>query len=198
MKYAFLVLICAAFLPAHSLTVEEAKANLSAARAAYKAALAEAGITNTPRRAGRPAARSARSILTKSQQAFFENRRIAVSRDTTTIPGSVITTWYRNGKPDTKGPAVVTNVLRHIVGAEQANPLQVLAERYRLAAVEATNRLATATADYMSASNRAARAEARTAAVVAWAEEQRDKVILSGTKALWQQFIDRLKQEDDR
>lgn len=62
--------------------------------------------------------------LTKSQAAFFENRRIAVSRDTTTIPGAVITTWYRNGKPDTKAPAVVTNYLHTIVGAEQLNPLQ--------------------------------------------------------------------------
>ena len=99
------------------------------------------------------------------------------------------------GKPDTKGPAVVTNVLRHIVGAEQANPLQVLAERYRLAAVEATHRLATVTEDYTSASNRAARAEARTAAIVAWAEEQRDKAILPSTKTLWQSFIDKLKGE---
>ena len=52
-------------------------------------------------------------------------------------------------------------------------------------------------ADYMSASNRAVRAEARTASVIAWAEEQRDKAILSTTKAIWQQFIDRLKQEDN-
>ena len=196
MRYAFLFLLCAAFLPTYSLTVEEAKANLSAARAAYKAALAEAGITNTPRRASRPATRSARTVLTKSQQAFFDNRRIAVSRDTTTIPGSVITTWYRNGKPDTQGPAVVTNVLRHIVGAEQSNPLQVLAERYRVAAVDATNRLAAVTADYMSASNRAARAEARTAAVVTWAEEQRDKAVLPSTKELWQRFIDKLKGDE--
>ena len=75
MKNAFLVLLFAATLPTSSLTVEEAKANLTAARAAYKAALAEAGITNTPRRISRPAARS---VLTKSQQSFFENRRIAV------------------------------------------------------------------------------------------------------------------------
>lgn len=64
-------------------------------------------------------------------------------------------------------------------------------------AEDATNRLAIVTADYMSASNRAARAEARTNALIAWAEEQRDKAILSTKKAIWQQFIDRLKQEDD-
>ena len=195
MKNALLaILLFAAALPSYSLTVEEAKANLSAARKAYKTALAEAGITSTPRRISRGVASS--SVLTKSQKSFFENRRIAVSRDTATIPGSVITTWYRNGKPDTKAPAVVTNVLRTIVGREQSNPLQVLAERYRLAVVEATNRLAMVTADYMSASNRAARAEARTAAIIAWAEEQRDKAVLPTTKAIWQEFIDRLKQEN--
>ena len=64
-------------------------------------------------------------------------------------------------------------------------------------AEDATNRLAVVAADYMSASNRAARAEARTNALIAWAEEQRDKAILSTTKAIWQQFIDRLKQEDN-
>ena len=67
---------------------------------------------------------------------------------------------------------------------------------WQSAYANATNSLANATADYMSASNRAARAEARTAAVVAWAEEQRDKARLPTTKALWQEFIDRLKQED--
>ena len=75
------------------------------------------------------------------------------------------------------------------------NPLQTLAERYRAAAAEATNRLAQITADYMSASNRAARAEARTAALVSWAEEQRDRAVLSTTKAIWQSFIDRINQE---
>lgn len=64
-------------------------------------------------------------------------------------------------------------------------------------AEDATNRLAAVTADYMSASNRAARAEARTAALVTWAEEQRDKALLPTTKAIWQQLVDRLKQEDD-
>ena len=63
-------------------------------------------------------------------------------------------------------------------------------------AAAATNRLAEVTADYMSASNRAARAEARTASLVAWAEEQRDNAKLPSTKALWQTFIDRIKQED--
>lgn len=135
------------------------------------------------------------AVFNKSQKAFFQNRRICVSRDTTTKPGYVITTWHRNGKPDTLAPAVITNALQNIVGAEQSNPLQILAERYKAAHADATNRLAVALADYMSASNRAARAEARHDAVVSWATEQRDKAVLSTTKAIWQAIIDRLEGE---
>ena len=71
------------------------------------------------------------------------------------------------------------------------------AREYADAYTDATNRLAVSLADYMSASNRAARAEARHDAIVSWAEEQRDKALLPTTKALWQTFIDRLKLEDD-
>ena len=133
-KTAAAIIVAAFAFAADALTVEEARANLNAARAAYTNALAEAGITNTPRRAksGKRSAATAgartTTALSKSQAAFFENRRIAVSRDTTTIPGAVITTWYRNGKPDTKAPAVVTNRLQKIVGAEQKNPIQERAE----------------------------------------------------------------------
>ena len=74
------------------------------------------------------AAASAAAMLTDSQVAYFANRRICVSRDTTTLPGYVITVWHRNGKPDTKGPAVVTNRIQKIVGAEQKNPIQERAE----------------------------------------------------------------------
>ena len=49
MKTVILVILGLA-MSANALTVEEAKANLAAAREAYKAALAEAGITGTPRR----------------------------------------------------------------------------------------------------------------------------------------------------
>ena len=62
--------------------------------------------------------------LTPSQRSYFKNRRICVGRDTETLPGYVITTWHRDGKPDTKAPAVVTNRLQKIVGAEQKNPIQ--------------------------------------------------------------------------
>lgn len=74
------------------------------------------------------AATSNAAALTKKQADYFKNRRICVNRDTTTMPGYVITHWHRNGKPDTKGPAVVTNRLQKIVGAEQKNPIQERAE----------------------------------------------------------------------
>ena len=122
--------------------------------------------------------------LTKAQRSYFENRRICVSRDTETIPGSVITTWYRNGKPDTKAPAVVTNVLHGISGAMQDNPLQAsiaeLSEQYQAAIQRAT-----------SAEARAARADA----LKTWLEEQRDKSPLQTTKKIYQAIIDRLEGE---
>lgn len=71
------------------------------------------------------------------------------------------------------------------------------AREYADAYADATNRLAASIADYMSASNRAARAEARHNAIVEWAEEQRDNAKLPTTKALWQLFIDRLKKKED-
>ena len=57
--------------------------------------------------------------LTQAQQSYFRNRRICVNRDTTTLPGYVIT------------PAVVTNRLQKIVGKEQSNPLQADAKTTR-------------------------------------------------------------------
>ena len=128
-------------------------------------------------------------VLPGPQRAFLKNRRICVARDTTTLPGYVITTWHRNGKLDTLAPAVVTNELKRIVGAGQMNPIQKLAEQWQAAAEKwRTN--------YMTASNRAARAEARRDAIVAWAEEQRDAAVLPTTKALWQSIIDKLRADD--
>ena len=146
------------------------------------------------------AAASAAAVLTDSQAAYFANRRICVSRDTTTLPGYVITVWHRNGKPDTKGPAVVTNKLQKIVGAEQKNPIQKLAEQYRAAAEQwqaaadqwretATN--ATARIERVSATLDEKRAE-----YVA----KRDAVTLPTTKAIYQAFIDaidRIKEKLD-
>ena len=76
-----------------------------------------------------PTARA--EVLTKAQRSYFQNRRICVGRDTQTLPGYVITTWHRNGRPDTKAPAVVTNRLQKIVGKEQSNPLQADAKTTR-------------------------------------------------------------------
>lgn len=70
-------------------------------------------------------ASAAREVMPKRAKSFFANRRICVSRDTATLPGYVITRWERNGKPDTRGPAVVTNALRAVVGVEQKNSLHV-------------------------------------------------------------------------
>ena len=126
---------------------------------------------------------SAAPALTKKQADYFKNRRICVKRDTTTLPGYVITEWHRNGKPDTISPAVVTNRLQKIVGAEQRNPLQELAERYRQAAETWQT----------AATNNAARVERVTAALDEKRAEyvqKRDAVALPTTKAIYQAFID--------
>lgn len=128
-------------------------------------------------------AANAGQALSKEQSRFLENRRIAVSRDTTTIPGAVITTWYRNGKPDTKAPAVVTNWLHDVVGAEQRNPLQVLNEQLRADVAEWRT----------AATNKAARVERVSAALDERREEyvqKRDAAALPTTKAIYQAFID--------
>ena len=70
-------------------------------------------------------AQPAGTVYNKAQKKFFENRRIAVSRDTQTIPGSVITVWQRNGVVE----SVVTNTLHAIAGREQNNPLQARLQR---------------------------------------------------------------------
>ena len=139
-------------------------------------------------------AASAAEVLTKSQRSYFQNRRICVGRDTETLPGYIITTWHRNGKPDTKGPAVVTNRLQRIVGAEQKNPIQELAERMRQQAeqwrTEATN--ATARIESVTAALDERRAEY---------VQKRDAATLPTTKAIYQAFvdaIDRIKKKLDK
>ena len=123
------------------------------------------------------------AVLTKSQADYFKNRRICVKRDTTTMPGYVITHWHRNGKPDTKGNAVVTNRIQKIVGSEQKNHIQELAERMKQSA-EAWR---------TSATNNAARVERVTAALDERRAEyvqERDAAALPTTKAIYQAFID--------
>ena len=129
------------------------------------------------------AATSAAAVLTKSQADYFNNRRICVKRDTTTMPGYVITHWHRNGKPDTKGNAVVTNRLQKIVGSEQKNHIQDLAERMRQSA-EAWR---------TSATNNSERLERVTAALDARRAEyveKRDAAVLPFTKEIYQAIID--------
>jgi hypothetical protein len=190
-KLLQLVTLCILAATANALTVEEARANLDAARAAYTNALHEAGITNTPRRTARARARKAaqtatarNSVLTRRQQSFFENRRICTRRDAETLPGFVISYWERNGKPDTIGPAVVTNAVRQFVGIEQHNPLHELVELWR---VEATN--AKARVERVSAALDEKRAEY---------EQKRDAATLPTTKAIYQAFMDAIDRIKER
>lgn len=173
MKKSISILFCAVVFAvcADTNALERTKATYLEARRAYMAAREAAGLTNTPRKVSSNA-----TILTKSQRRFFENRRICVSRDTKTIPGSVITTWWRNGKPDTLAPAVVTNVLRQIQGAAQNNPLQ--------------GRIAELLERATSAEARAARLDR----LRDWLAEQRDKALLPTTKAIYQAIIDKLDE----
>lgn len=176
------ILIFAAFAAAVAVAdtndLERLREEYVAARKAYMDARKAAGLTNAVRRV-----QSTATTFTKQQRTFFRNRRVCVGRDTTTIPGSVITTWYRNGKPDTLAPSVVTNVLHSIAGAVQSNPLQD-----RIAALNGrvTELLERAT----SAEARAARADR----LKAWLEEQRDKQVTSAMKKIYQAIIDKLDE----
>ena len=181
MRKLLAILLCAVAFAASAYTndLERARAAYLEARRAYMEARKAAGLTNAAPR--KVATSTTATTFTKSQKRFFENRRYCVSRDTESVPGSVITTWYRNGRPDTKGPAVVTNVLHNIAGTIQNNPLQ--------------GRIAELTAQYSAAIERATSAEARAArldALRSWLVEQRDKAILSTTKAIYQAIIDKI------
>ena len=162
--------------------LERLRVRFQEARKAYMDARKAAGLVKAAPR--KPAPRTTATTFTKSQKRFFENRRYCVSRDTTTVPGSVVTTWYRNGRPDTKGPAVVTNVLHSIAGTVQNNPLQ--------------GRIAELTEQCSAAIERATSAEARAArldALRTWLEERRDKSPLQTTKAIYQAIIDKLDSD---
>ena len=186
-----------------------AQARWKAARVAWTNEMAKAAAAGLipPRKAktGNPkrrqpgaSTRQAAPVLSKSQASYFNNRRICVKRDTTTIPGYVITTWHRNGKLDTLAPAVITNQLKQIVGKEQHNPIQELAEQMRQRAQEWQT----------IATNATARIERVTAALDERREEyveKRDAAVLPTTKAIYQAFIDAIdrikkqleKVEDD-
>ena len=216
------VAIASAALTAGAITVEEARAEweaariastnaqarVRAARRAYDAALAEAGMTNkTSAAARRRAALAAKAAkmqkvaatpaLTKEQTRFLENRRIAVKRDTTSIPGSVITTWYRNGKPDTLAPAVVTNRLQYVVGAEQSNPLQVLNERLREDVAEWHTAFTNSQAVVAIQTARAERAEARFNATTNRLQNAIDSAALPTTRLLLQGILDAIMAAEE-
>lgn len=172
-----LLAACSAFADTNEL--ERLRAEFVAARRAYMDARKAAGLTNAaPRRA---AISKTATTFTKAQSTFFRNRRICVSRDTSTIPGSVITTWYRNGRPDTLAPAVVTNILHGISGSVQSNPLQ---DRI----TELNGRVAELLERATSAEARAERLDR----LRDWLVEQRDKSLLPTTKAIYQAIIDRI------
>ena len=123
------------------------------------------------------------AVLTPLQQSYLQNRRICVKRDTTTLPGYVITTWHRNGKLDKNG--VVTNKLQTIVGKEQHNPLQALLEQWK----------ATAETWKTAATNTAARVDAVAETLRAKRAEyvkKRDTAVLPTTKDIYQAFIDQI------
>ena len=74
-----------------------AKAQWQAARIAWTNEMAKAAAAGlvTPRKAGnpkrrQPGAAGPSQVLSKSQASYFDNRRICVKRDTTTIPGYAI------------------------------------------------------------------------------------------------------------
>ncbi len=181
MLLAILALATCAAKAADTNELERLRAEYLTARKAYMDARKAAGLTNAaPRRVATPATRT---TFNNAQRRFFDNRRICIARDTETIPGSVITTWYRNGRLDTKAPPVVTNVLHNISGLMQSNPLQAriaeLSEQYQTAIQRAT-----------SAEARAARADA----LKAWLIEQRGQSPLQTTKAIYQAILNKLEE----
>ncbi len=178
MKTLLAILLCAVAYAASADTndLERARAAYLEARRAYMVARKAAGLTNAAPR--KMATSTTATTLTKSQKRFFENRRYCVGRDTTSIPGYVITTWHRNGRLDTKGPAVVTNALHSITGTVQNNPLQ--------------GRIAELLERATSAEARAARLDR----LKTWLEEQRDKSPLQTVKAIYQAIIDKLEEAE--
>lgn len=70
-----------------------------------------------------------KDVLPKGWNGYVQKRRVCVSRDTETLPGYVITTWQRDGKPDWILPPVETNKVKKLKGQVQFNPLQSDAEK---------------------------------------------------------------------
>ena len=129
-----------------------------------------------------------KSVIEKYKE-YSNARRYCVKRENVTINGveKRITYWHRAGKPDTILPAVVTNDVFHIEGKPQNNPLQNVI-------VGLTNSVALIRAQYLSESNRAERASARTTRIREYLVEQKEAAKLNTTKLLIQGFIDKLDE----
>lgn len=104
----------------------------------------------------------------------------------------IVQKYRRGGKYHT-----VVNPMKPINGKEISNTFRERLAALQTARDEAVAKWQAAMADYMSASNRAVRAEARREKILDWCEAQRDKAMLPTTKALWQAFIDKLNEEEN-
>lgn len=115
--------------------------------------------------------------------------RYPISRDYKTIPGSVITTWYRDGRPDYLKPAVETNVIRSITGKVMNTALEDELAQARVRIQELLANVQTAQSNLVLAVQNAAAEKAAT----------RQKLIdygnnarLSTTRLLCEQLADLL------
>ena len=147
---------------------------------------------------------------------YSEAKRYVVARDFDTVPGHVITTWYRNGRPDWKMPAVETQKVERVVGRR----IESAFEKARDAAVAGmaamSNMYVSAVADLASMSNRVSALRAdlstatnRVAALEAWKagreersaaakQEIQDSKLLTTTLKNWLVgIIDRISGGDE-
>ena len=101
------------------------------------------------------------------------------------VPASLIRATF-------KPPTVVTNALKSISGVIQNNPLRDMVANL---ASQVTNLDIRASAAEARASIAEAKAE-RAERLKAWLVEQRDKALLPTTKAIYQEIIDMLDEDD--
>ena len=120
--------------------------------------------------------------MTDKQKKYFEKRRIVRSRDTTSIPGSVIVQYERNGRIE----QTVTNVLHAVKGAVQNNPIAVELESKKLDVAALQERIAEWESSFMDAEEIRAKMEA-----------YRDKAKLASTKAIINEVIKAVFGEDE-
>jgi len=116
-------------------------------------------------------------VIDSRARNFMNSRRICVRRDCTTLPGYCIEYWERNGKPDTKLPAVVTNKLYAVAGEKQNNPLENEVQPLR------------------NVKKAAKKAQKNLEKVVKTIEKARDKSSTDEERALYQSLLDILNVE---